>query len=76
MIDIVDRLRFDADRCRAQFSNGIASNIEAGIKEIERLRSVLELCAEQLEGSDHRSDVRAAEQARAALSPESNGDGK
>jgi hypothetical protein len=40
-IDIVHRLSFDADRCRAQFSNGVASNIEAGIKEIERLRQAL-----------------------------------
>jgi hypothetical protein len=40
-IDIVHRLDFDANRCRVQFSNGVASNIEAGIKEIERLRQAL-----------------------------------
>ena len=38
MIDIVDRLRFDATRCELQFSKGVASNIDAGAKEIERLR--------------------------------------
>lgn len=41
MIDIVDRLRFDATRCRVTFSHGVASNIEAGADEIERLRLAL-----------------------------------
>lgn len=41
MIDIVDRLRFDAARCEAQFSRGVASNIDAGADEIERLRKAL-----------------------------------
>jgi hypothetical protein len=41
MIDIVDRLSFDATRCEVQFSKGVASNIEEGITEIKRLRSIL-----------------------------------
>lgn len=42
MIDIVDRLRFDATRCELQFSKGVAGNINEGADEIERLRKVLE----------------------------------
>jgi hypothetical protein len=38
MIDIVDRLKFDATRCEAQFSKGVATNISEGAAEIERLR--------------------------------------
>lgn len=41
MIDIVDRLRFDATRCEVQFSRGVAANISAGADEIERLRKAL-----------------------------------
>jgi len=41
MIDIVNRLRFDAIRCAANFSRGVASNIDAGADEIERLRTAL-----------------------------------
>ncbi len=37
-IDIVERLRFDAARCEAQFSKGVATNIEDAIAEIESLR--------------------------------------
>lgn len=29
MIDIVDRLKFDATRCELQFSKGVAGNIDA-----------------------------------------------
>lgn len=42
MIDIVERLRFDAVRCEVQFSKGVAGNITEGADEIERLRKVLE----------------------------------
>lgn len=42
MIDIVNRLRFDAIRCEANFSKGVASNIDAGADEIERLRKALQ----------------------------------
>jgi hypothetical protein len=38
MIDIVNRLRFDATRCELQFSKGVAGNIDAGADEIEVLR--------------------------------------
>lgn len=41
MIDIVDRLNFDAIRCEAQFSKGVAQNITEAAAEIERLRSAL-----------------------------------
>lgn len=41
MIDIVDRLSFDAVRCEATFSRGVASNIEDGITEIKRLRAIV-----------------------------------
>jgi hypothetical protein len=42
MIDIVDRLRFDAARCEATFSKGVAGNIEDAISEIEHLRAALD----------------------------------
>jgi hypothetical protein len=38
-IDIVNRLKFDAIRCEAQFSKGVAANITEAAAEIERLRS-------------------------------------
>lgn len=41
MIDIVDRLSFDATRCEVSFSKGVASNIEEGIAEIKRLRDYI-----------------------------------
>lgn len=40
-IDIVDRLRFDAVRCEATFSKGVAGNITEAADEIERLRSAI-----------------------------------
>lgn len=42
-IDIVNRLRFDAIRCEAQFSKGVAGNITEAADEIERLRSLLHI---------------------------------
>lgn len=41
MIDIVNRLKFDAVRCEAQFSKGVAGNITEAVDEIERLRAAL-----------------------------------
>ncbi len=41
MTDIVTRLRFDAARCEATFSKGVASNIEEAAAEIERLQELL-----------------------------------
>ncbi len=46
MIDIVDRLSFDATRCEVSFSKGVASNIEEGIAEIKKLRSDLQMATE------------------------------
>lgn len=40
MIDIVDRLSFDATRCEVSFSKGVASNIEEAVAEITRLRAL------------------------------------
>lgn len=39
-INIVERLRFDAARCEATFSKGVAGNIEEAADEIERLREI------------------------------------
>lgn len=39
MSDLVQRLRFDATRCEAQFSKGVATNIEDAAAEIEWLRA-------------------------------------
>lgn len=41
MIDIVNRLEFDAVRCELQFSKGVAGNIREAGAEIERLRADL-----------------------------------
>ncbi len=41
MIDLVQRLRFDAARCEAMFSKGVATNIEEAAAEIERLQAAL-----------------------------------
>ena len=37
-MDIIERLKFDAARCEAEYSKGVAMNIEEAIAEIERLR--------------------------------------
>jgi hypothetical protein len=52
MIDIVNRLRFDATRCEAAFSKGVAGNITEAIAEIERLRAALRLIAWDVEGKE------------------------
>ena len=41
-MDIVERLRFDAARCEATFSKGVATNIEEAVAEIERLRAIIQ----------------------------------
>ncbi len=41
MTDIVERLRFDAARCEATFSKGVATNIEEAAADIGRLRTAL-----------------------------------
>lgn len=67
MTDIVERLRFDAARCEATFSKGVAKNIEAAIAEIERLRDAYaelmaltdELPVRLLRESERRNGLRA-----------------
>jgi hypothetical protein len=39
MIDIVDRLRFDAARCEATFSKGVAANITEAADRIQQLEA-------------------------------------
>lgn len=58
MIDILDRLRFDAIRCEVQFSKGVAANIDAGVTEIERLRDALQLARSYIKPS-HDGDIQA-----------------
>ena len=41
MIDLVQRLRFDATRCEATFSKGVAGNIEEAANRIEKLEKAL-----------------------------------
>lgn len=49
MSDIVERLRFDAARCEATFSKGIATNIDEAATEIERLRDENNMLREYLQ---------------------------
>ena len=44
-ISLVHRLRFDAARCDATFSKGVAGNIEEAAAMIERLRATLKRIA-------------------------------
>jgi hypothetical protein len=71
MIDIVDRLRFDAARCEATFSKGVAGNITEAVEEIERLRSALKDIQARAVGVDvprHTWYYDRAEEALAAVS--------
>lgn len=52
MIDIVDRLSFDATRCEAQFSKGVAGNITEAAAEIQRLRKALQFIADGYDNQD------------------------
>lgn len=56
MIDIVDRLRFDAVRCGEQFSRGVAGNITEAADEIARLRAAL--FSIQCEQLDRATDTK------------------
>lgn len=47
-IDIVERLRFDAIRCEAQFSKGVAGNLNEAADEIERLRTAAKLALAEM----------------------------
>jgi hypothetical protein len=62
MIDIVERLRFDAARCGMHISLGIARNIEEAADEIERLREEIaelkgsiEVCSGSCSTREHRA---------------------
>lgn len=46
MIDLVQRLRFDATRCEVTFSKGVASNIEEAAARIETLEKSLKQIAQ------------------------------
>lgn len=79
MIDIMDRLRFDAVRCETQFSKGVAGNIEEAAKEIERLRACLQSIADMKEDEPREPDdmdwrARALECKRCATMALSNGE--
>lgn len=56
-MDIVERLRFDSARCEAQFSKGVASNIEAAAVEIERLRTENETFRSWIADGPDRDEV-------------------
>lgn len=65
MIDIVDRLKFDAVRCEAQFSKGVAGNITEAADEIERLRTALDEACQIALGTDlHRQAVERIRELR------------
>ena len=51
MIDIVNRLRFDATRCEATFSKGVAGNITEAADEIERLQRRVKALETYLQGT-------------------------
>lgn len=55
--DIVDRLRFDAYRCEATFSKGVAKNIEEAADEIDRLRTEVESLRLTLGGRTFSADI-------------------
>lgn len=60
MIGIVERLRFDAARCEATFSKGVASNIEEAANEIERLQAALDEIAFAVDLDEERRTASAA----------------
>lgn len=62
-MDIVERLRFDAARCEAQFSKGVATNIEEAADEIERLRHGLTriVCLSEVEKNEAPPDDTVAQ---------------
>lgn len=63
MIDIVDRLKFDAVRCEQQFSKGVAGNISDAAQEIERLRDALTRISE-IENQEFGPDWEEIDAAR------------
>lgn len=74
-ISLVQRLRFDATRCEATFSKGVATNIEEAASEIERLRSALSglvrVFVNPYDGGEFEAgEIPELDAARAALSQE------
>ena len=59
-MDIIERLKFDAARCEATFSKGVASNIEEAAAEIERLRAALEAIAKLCRDDEQTQIAREA----------------
>lgn len=75
MIDIVNRLRFDAIRCEATFSKGVAGNIEEAIREIERLRGALKDIQAKAVGTSPPRHTWYYDRAEQALAPHPDGVG-
>lgn len=60
MIDIIDRLIFDAARCEATFSKGVAGNITEGANEIKRLRAqIVDMDLDRTHNAQERDRLRA-----------------
>ena len=71
MIDLVQRLRFDAFRCELQFSKGVTLNIEEAADRIEQLEAALRGLYEfNIKHQPDLIDTRIMLIARAALAPE------
>jgi hypothetical protein len=66
-ISLVQRLRFDATRCEAAFSKGVARNIEEAADEIERLRAALQRIVTEADSDDGLSAWNGSDIAREAL---------
>jgi len=59
MIDIIDRLIFDAARCEATFSKGVAGNITEGADEIKRLRAqIVDMDLDRTHNAKERDRLR------------------
>jgi len=70
MSDIVERLRFDAARCEANFSKGVASNIEEAAAVIERLRVTLRHVLQRCNDNGGEIDRELVAEINAALEQE------
>jgi len=76
-ISLVQRLRFDATRCEATFSKGVASNIEEAADEIEQLRAALAGVVKDFvnpydRGEFERGEIPSLDVARDLLSHQQN----
>ena len=67
-MDIIERLRFDAARCEATYSKGVATNIEEAADAIERLTAENERLRAALEEiCKVQNTYRSREQELAAM---------